>query len=58
MTLFSNGIGESHSPGEQPGVRGERGAAVVARAMSLQARIGNLLALALMLAIGVGVLAW
>ena len=58
MTLFSNGIGESHSPGEQPGVRGERGAAVVARAMSLQARIGNLLALALMLAIGVGFLAW
>lgn len=58
MTLFSNGIRESHSLGEQPGVRGERGAAVVARGLSLQSRIGNLLALALMLAIGIGFLAW
>jgi len=58
MTLFSNGIGKNHSLGGQPGVRGERGAAVVARGLSLQSRIGNLLALALMLTIGIGFLAW
>jgi type IV secretion system protein VirB10 len=48
----------TRSPDAQPGVPGERGAAVVARGLSLQSRIGNLLALALMLAIGMGFLAW
>jgi type IV secretion system protein VirB10 len=46
------------SPDAQPGVPGERGAAVVARGLSLQSRIGNLLALGLMLAIGMAFLAW
>jgi len=39
-------------------VAGERGPAIVARGSSLQARVSNLLALALMLGIGIGFLLW
>jgi len=58
MTLFAGGTSESESPDVRPGVQGERGATVVARGLSLQSRVGNVLALALMLAIGIGFLAW
>ena len=44
------------SPAQQ-GVRGERGP-VIAKALSVQARISNLLAMGLMLAVGVGLLLW
>ncbi|MFI4905081.1 MAG: type IV secretion system protein VirB10 [Steroidobacteraceae bacterium] len=45
-------------PPAQPAVQGERGAPLIASGMSLQSRISNLLAMALMLAIGVAFLAW
>ena len=58
MTLFAAGMRDRESPDAKAGVKGERGAAVVARGLSLQSRIGNLLAMGLMLAIGIGFLAW
>jgi type IV secretion system protein VirB10 len=39
-------------------VRGERAGAAIARVLSIQARVSHYLALGLMLAIGVGLLAW
>ncbi len=45
-------------PPAQPAVQGERGAPLIASGMSLQSRISNLLAMALMMAIGVAFLAW
>jgi type IV secretion system protein VirB10 len=57
VTLFTR-----TRPGEPqtaaPGVQGERGAPVIARALSLQSRIHNLLAMSLMLAVGIAFLAW
>jgi type IV secretion system protein VirB10 len=57
VTLFTR-----KRPGEPQtaalGVQGERGAPVIARALSLQSRIHNLLAMSLMLAVGIAFLAW
>ncbi len=43
---------------EEAAVRGERSAALVNAARSMQARVSNILAAALMIALGVGALTW
>jgi type IV secretion system protein VirB10 len=58
MALFARlGASRGQSPGAQA-VSGERSTPLIARAASLQSRISNLLAMALMLVIGVAFLAW
>jgi type IV secretion system protein VirB10 len=58
MALFARLSGSrGHPPGGQA-VSGERSTPLIARAASLQSRISNLLAMALMLVIGVAFLAW
>jgi type IV secretion system protein VirB10 len=49
--------GADQSPGEHA-VQGERGPPLIAGGSSLQSRVSNLLALGVMLAIGLGFLAW
>jgi type IV secretion system protein VirB10 len=57
VTLFTRTrAGEPQTAAQ--GVQGERGAPVIARALSLQSRIHNLLAMSLMLAVGIAFLAW
>jgi type IV secretion system protein VirB10 len=57
MKLFASASAADQLAAERA-VRGERGVAVVAHARSLQSQISSLLAIALMLAIGIGFLAW
>ncbi|HEX2790679.1 MAG TPA: type IV secretion system protein VirB10 [Steroidobacteraceae bacterium] len=58
MALFARTPAARGQPPEEHAVLGERGAPLIARAWSLQSRVSNLLAMALMLAIGVAFLAW
>jgi type IV secretion system protein VirB10 len=58
MALFARLGGSSGQPTGGQGVSGERSTPLIARAASLQSRISNLLAMALMLVIGVAFLAW
>jgi len=58
MALFARMPGNRGRPPDEQAVAGERSTPLIARAASLQSRISNLLAMALMLAIGVAFLAW
>ncbi len=58
MALFARLVGSRGQPPGGQGVSGERSTPLIARAASLQSRISNLLAMALMLVIGVAFLAW
>jgi type IV secretion system protein VirB10 len=58
MALFARLSGSRGQPPGAQAVSGERGTPLIARAASLQSRISNLLAMALMLVIGVAFLAW
>ena len=55
MALFARLSGGRGQPPSEQGVSGERSTPLIARAPSLQSRISNLLAMALMLVIGAGV---
>ena len=58
MALFARLVGSRGQPPGAQSVSGERSTPLIARAASLQSRISNLLAMALMLVIGVAFLAW
>lgn len=58
MALFARMPGNRGQSPDDQAVAGERSTPLIARAASLQSRISNLLAMALMLAIGVAFLAW
>jgi type IV secretion system protein VirB10 len=57
MALFARASSAARSAA-QPAVEGERGAPLIAGGMSLQSRISNVLAMALMFAVGIAFLAW
>jgi type IV secretion system protein VirB10 len=58
MALFARLSGSRGQPPGGQAVSGERSTPLIARAASLQSRISNLLAMALMLVIGAAFLAW
>src|SRR3981189_386336 len=58
MSLIGNKEEPSADPKPEESVPGERGIASVNRAPSMQSRVGSILAMSLMSALGLGLLTW